>query len=195
MDKDIAQKLFNELSKHEGIIKPEENIFLRMLENFEIKKSSKFYEDLPLKEQTLNELSQERYSILSLRRIMRNINAEKNSIKGLKKYWTRICSALKIYSSTDLTRKLRGEGYLINLMEESGKNGNLFSLLGKIEECDWSNQSGKLYRRISPVLIIPGFINNIRTKTWEDKNSVYEKEILMFKRRISKKEYLFQGAN
>ena len=192
MDKDIAQNLFNELSKHEGIIKPEESIFLNMLDNFEIKDSSRFYEDFPNIEQVLNNNS-EAYSSLSLRRIIRNKNAVNYQLKGLKKIGAEICDKLNIYSSTILLRKLREDESIIGLMEESSKKGNPFSLLGKFENYDYGNPKEILYISRTPILIIPEITNHSIIKEWEDNKTKYSKQEYFWEKKISKKEYLNQG--
>lgn len=191
MNPRIAERLFEQLQRHSRIINPEKETFLKLLTETEVSESSMFYEELPTTEQILNEPSGERYFTLSLRRIIRNMNARESKLTGIKKIGSKIGQGLYLYSSTDLTRKLREDKYLMKLMEESWERSrNPFSLLGKLEEFNWNNPQGALYRKTTPILVIPEFVNNIKATEWEQDNAVYEKEVFFFKRRIKKQDYL-----
>ncbi|MFH1073074.1 MAG: hypothetical protein V1743_06620, partial [Nanoarchaeota archaeon] len=133
MDKRVAQFLCDELSRHPKIIKPDTALFLDLLIAADIPESKRFYEILPEHAQLVQETDQ--YFYLSLRRILRNKNARNYHLHGWKKAYETGASALRMYSSDALTRNLRTDEDIVELMATCEQP---FSLLGKFETYDYA---------------------------------------------------------
>lgn len=188
MDPAVAEALFGAFEKHLGILLPDRNAFLELLVETDVPDSSKFSEELPDKPQIITE--SDIYHCISLRRVLRNRNARNYKLSGAKKAWEAVAAGLGIYSSDVLTRKIRGEPGVVELMHVSDSP---FSLLGKFETYDHANPENTLFKKTRPILIIPDLPNAQAIKNWEEANTTYEKEVgLMFRRfkYIGKAEYL-----
>lgn len=187
MDKQIAENLIRELSGHPGIISPDKNLFLGMLVQAEVPESPNFYETLQDKQQLVEE--GERYHYLSLQRILRNENARDHYLPKWKKAYESIASILGVYSSDGLTRDLRANKTLIEMIAECEKP---FSLLGKFQTYDHDNLDRTLFVITRPVLVIPGAKDTNPIYNWEHANTVYQEEVgLIFRhlKRIKAQEY------
>ena len=191
MDKKIAENLINELERHSGIIRPNRDLFFNVLSSADVPESSRFYEVLPSNKQLLEESS--RYHYLSLRRVLRNKNAKDYQLSKLKSVYEIITSELRMFSSDALSRKVRTNKDLINMM---GECEHPFSLLGKFQTWDYDNSEGKLYSITKPILVIPEVEDMKLIYDWENENTTYKKEIggffLRYQKRIKPQEYFFQ---
>ena len=188
MDPAVAEILFGAFEKRAGIQAPDKNAFLEMLVEAQVPDSSRFSEELPDKPQIITEA--DLYHCISLRRLLRNRNAKDYKLSGVKKAWETVAAGLGIYSSDVLTRKIRADPELVELMSISDSE---FSLLGKIETFDYANPKEILYKKTRPILVIPDLPKAAAVMQWEEANTTYEKEVgLMFRRfkTIGKTEYL-----
>jgi len=172
------------LKKHPGIITPDRDIFLDVLLRTDVPRSSKFYKKLPDNKQELKEA--DRVYFLSLRRVLRNRNVESGyKVNGWRKLVDAYASRRCIYSSDILTRRLRQDSEIVDLMEACEQD---FSLLGKFEVYDSSNLE-KLTVQTTPILVIPGSETAEKVLDWENANTTYQKgkESL---RKVSLAEYM-----
>ncbi|MEK6898190.1 MAG: hypothetical protein AABX28_02415 [Nanoarchaeota archaeon] len=201
MEEKYASVLIDELSKH-SVIKPiNRDLFTGILIKTEMPESSRFYEELPLNSQLLNERT--RYYEFSLRRVLRNKNAGRDETWALKDLWNGFLLG-NTYSSTALARDIRKNPRLVEIMLKSSCP---YSLLGKLEtsdcvetsDCDNPKEIPKrtLFRKTKPVLIIPDAdnIDLIEMANWGEIHAVYEEEVGIFFRdfkRINPSEYLLQ---
>jgi len=187
MDKEIAEILIDELGRHSEMIVPDRELFLEILLKTNVPESSKFYEILHDKQQLLEETN--RYHYFSLRRILRNRNARDYQLSKWKQTYEAVASALGIYSSDVLSRKLRSDKDLVGIMEESK---HPFSLLAKLQTYDFDNPDETLFIITRPVLIIPDARDTKKILDWEKTNTTYEKEVgILFRhpKRIKVVEY------
>ena len=205
MDESLAEHLVAELKRQHPLMQPNESLFLNMLVSAEVPDSRRFYEDLPDTQQLIQE--SDCYHFLSLRRVLRNRNAEdyirsvlrnRNAedyrLSRWKRAYETIASALGFYSSDSLSRNLRADQAMVALMAECKEP---FSLLGKLQTYDYSNADQVLFVITRPLLVIPGV--NVRTflDLWETENTTYEREVKLMgfavgQRRTSKAAYLSQ---
>ncbi len=192
MDRDVAEHLLSEFEKQFTMARVDENKFLNALLNTPVPESSRFYEEIPLNEQQIEESLQ--YHYLSLKRVLRNRNAEGYRITPLKQLWEKFTKSRGIYSSDVLSRDLRANKILAEMMYE---NKNPFSLLGKFESNDTSGEDMRVITR--PVLIIPDVEKDGTEwkiiKEWEEANKIYEEErgfLFKSRRRINPQEYSFK---
>ena len=128
MDKNIAEGLVNELGRHSGIVTPERELFLDVLVSTDVPESSRFYEVVPDNQQLVQETG--RYHYLSLRRVLRNGNARDYQLSQWKKAYEAVASVFGAYSSDVLSRNLRANRDLVEMMAECRET---FSLLGKFQ--------------------------------------------------------------
>lgn len=186
MDTKIAERLVGELGRHGGIIIPDNELFLPILVSADVPESSRFYETLPCRRQLAQETGCCHY--LSLRKILRNRNARKYQLSQLKKAYEAVASAIGAYSSDALTRNLRADAALLEMMEGCEEP---FSLLGKFQTYDYDNPDGTLFVVTRPVLVIPGAKNTMPIQSWEEANTTYEKEVGIFRhnKRVRPQEY------
>ncbi|MEK6800765.1 MAG: hypothetical protein AABY05_02430 [Nanoarchaeota archaeon] len=188
MDEEIAKKLLDELGKHRSIVRPNNQLFLDILLSTDVSESSRFHEALPDRQQRVEENGF--YYSLSLRRILRNKNAQNYQPLLWKKAGGSIASALGFYSSDALSRNLRANKDLVKMMMECQEP---FSLLGKFQTYDDENPEGILFAATRPILIIPDSKDMQQIYDWEEKNTTYEKEVgflLRHSKRIGREEYL-----
>src|SRR3989344_8537022 len=115
------------LSHHSGIISPDRRIFTEALLGVNVPRSRRFYEDLPEREQVVEESNC--YHRLSLRRILRKENAVDYRLNPVTQAWEAVLSFVGAYSSDSLTRSIRADPELIEMMR---KSTHPFSLLGKL---------------------------------------------------------------
>lgn len=177
MDKNIAENLIIELSKHPRIIPLDKDFFIDILTSIDIPESSRFYEPLPDKEQTLRDVD-DLYS-LSLRRLLRNNNAQNYKMSQWKKIYESIISSFGAYSSDVLTRNLRADKSLIEIMSECDQP---FSILGKFKTYNLTTTETS----IKPILIIPGAVGSLPLSKWEEENTIRYREGLYSRGRIHK---------
>ena len=186
MERSLAESLIDELTKHLGIINPDKDLFLNILTSAEVPESSKFYEVLPNKQQLVEE--RKRYHYLSLRKVLRNRNAKENQLSLWKSKYESIASAFGICSSDVLSRNLRVNKDLIEMMDECKEP---FSLLGEFQTYNFDNHDETLFIITRPVLVIPS-VENRKPYNWENANTKYEKEVgVIFRHseRIKPQEY------
>ncbi|MBW2982399.1 hypothetical protein KY343_05955 [Candidatus Woesearchaeota archaeon] len=165
-----AETLVEALGKHPGIITPDKDLFIDLLMQIDVPESSRFYERIPGNKQELTE-SDCSYS-LSLRRVLRNRNSERNYSPGIvKRALDALASWRGIYSSDVLTRRLRQDNEIVDLMQACLED---FSLLAKFETYDYSDPN-KLTVTTRPVLVIPGAENDEQVMEWEEANTLYQK--------------------
>lgn len=187
MDKNIAEALVEELGIHGGLVILDRGLFLNELVSTEVPKSSRFHEVLPGERQLVEETG--RYHYLSLKRVLRNENARHYQLPQWKKAYEAIASAFGVYSSDALSRNLRSDGTLIEMLARCEEP---FSLLGKFQSYDFDNPDETLFVVTRPVLVIPGVKNMDPIYNWEKANTTYEKEVGLFfrhQRRIRPQEY------
>jgi len=191
MKEKLAKSLIDELEMHPGIIPPNKNLFMQLLNSIEIKESSQFDKKLPNNKQDLDEPMKEEYHHLFLRRILRNANAGELNLSPIKKIYEKIITEITSYSSDRLRRNIRTNSALVKMMV---KNSHPFSLLGKFQTYSRNNPEKILYRKTQPILIIPKITKEDREKIclWESEHTTYEKEkgILHGLKAISRQEYL-----
>lgn len=175
MEEKYAVQLVGELAKHPAIYKPieiDEGRLLKILESENIpENSSRFHEDLSseFKQLYYEYGCDERYFSISVRRILRNRNVRNYRLSLPKKMWESLVSEFGIYDSDGLTRKIRGNQNLVNLI---GECKIPFSLLGKFETYDLTSGTEKTKKR--PLLIIPGISEDERkiVEAFEERNII-----------------------
>ena len=184
MDRQLAEQLVQGLQTHSHIDLSDPGMFIDLLVASDIPGFSRFYQWLPENSQSMDESSVE-YTI-SLRRVLRNITAKDYQLSLFKRGVETVASAIGIYSSDVLSRRLRSNPDLVELMTNEEMP---FSLLGKLQRTDSASVDGTIYRATSPILVIHGALDNQAVKEWEQANTVYEggKRTL---HRISMREYL-----
>ena len=189
MDLKTASVLVDGLCRHPEIIRPDSEFFTEILLGVSVPESRKrFYEDLPGRQQECQETG--RYHCLSLRKVLRNGNARNYQLNPLTKAWENVLSSVGAYSSDSLTRSLRANPDLVDMMAECGQS---LSLLGKMRTYDYGNPEETLFVISRPILIIP-CAEHTTALDWERSNTLYEEEIgigpLRHTRRISPERYL-----
>jgi len=189
MDRKIAETLVDELGRHGSLVTPDRDLFLNELVSVDVPYSSKFYEVTPGKQQLVEETG--RYHYLSIRRVLRNRNAKDYQLSQWKKAYEAIASAFGAYSSDALSRNLRADGTLVEMMARCDEP---FSLLGKFQSYDFDNPDETLFVVTRPVLVIPGVKDMKPIHDWEEANTTYEKEVRMMgllptQKRIKPQEY------
>jgi len=100
-----------------------------------------------------------------------------------KKTYEAIAFTLGEDSSDALSRNLRSEGKLVEMMTKCEEP---FSLLGKFQSYDFDNPNETLFVVTRPVLVIPGAKNMKPIHDWEKANTTYEKEVGLFFRHSKK---------
>jgi len=174
MDRKVAETLVSELGRQVRIVTPNKELFLDVLVSADVPESSRFYEFLPDKRQSVQETG--RYHSLSLRRVLRNRNARDYQLSRWK-------------ISDTLVRNLGSDGKLVEMMSRCEEP---FSLLGKFQSYNFDNPDEKLFVVTRPVLVIPGAKNMKPIHDWEEANLIYEKEVGFFSKylkRIKPQEY------
>ncbi len=172
MDRQFAERLVRELAKHGAIVVPNNKLFLDELISTDIPESSRFYEALPNKPYRVEEDGRMHY--LSLRRVLRNRNAMDYKLSELKKAYESIGALVGAYSSDALTRNLRANLALLEMMSNCEEP---FSLLGKFKTYDFENSKQSVFVVSRPVLIIPGAKDAEPILSWEEANTSYKKEV------------------
>jgi hypothetical protein len=128
---------------------------------------------LPNVVQTIDYLGNELYHEVSLRRIYRNVNAQKNRMPFLDWAVMRGISALGFYSSGALVRDLRRSREIVDMMNASNAP---FSVLGKKRTVDYSSPSGDVYIKTRPLIFIPEAKDMDAIMRWEARHTEYERE-------------------
>lgn len=172
MEKDIAEILVEELSKHERAFPVDKKFFMGTLTKADVPDSSRFYEELPYEAQSVDD--QEIMHSLSLRRVLRNRNAEDYQLSPFKRAFEAVTSAFNIYSSDVLSRSMRSDKDIVRLMSECSQP---YSLLAKFRSYDYSDHENPKIE-VSPVLIIPG-ADRTAIDRWEDSNTQYLREAVL----------------
>ena len=170
MDKIIAGKLVNELKNQFRFFTLDEKLFSNLLTSVNVPESSRFYEVLPDNQQTIQASDSDHH--FSLRRVLRNKNANDYQLFGLKRIYGAITSAFGAYSSDVLTRYLRLNKDVTEMMTNCNEP---FSLLGKLETFDSSNPEA-VSITTRPILVIPNVKERTIVDNWEKENMTYFKE-------------------
>ncbi len=188
MDENVAQVLIDRLSHHQGMMPIDMKKFMSALVTTDVPDSSRFYEELP-NDRELCDRSEEdrRYNYFSLRRILRNRTAQNYKLSASKRAFEASLAALGAYSSDSLSRSIRADTQLVELMTNCLYP---FSLLGKLESFDYGNRDERLFRVTRPILIIPGLQNDTPVYNWENANAQYHKASLLGFVRTRRKAYL-----
>jgi len=189
MNKKFAETLMKDLGRHGNIVTPDNELFLNELVSVDVPESSKFYETLPGKKQLVEEVGC--YHSFSLRRVLRNRNAKNYRSSQWKETYGAIASIFSFYSSDTLSRNLRANEKLIEMM---ARCNDPFSLLGKFQSYDFDNPEKTLFIITRPVLVIPGTKDIKLIHDWEEANTTYEKEsrsmgFLPTQKRVRPQEY------
>jgi len=185
MDEKTAKNLVDEMARHPEVIKPDKDLFVKVLSSINVPGSSKFYENLPDDLLNNSQLIQkiDRYHYLSLKRILRNYNAREHQLSTSGKILESIGSVFRVCDSDALDRNLRTNKDLIKMMAE---NKQLYSLLGEFQTYDFDNPDDKFFRITRPILVIPGVEDMSEILKWEQANSTFEKEIGNIVKRFKK---------
>jgi len=171
MERKLAENLVLELARRRDIVVPNRRFFTDILADTEVSESSRFYEALPNNQRTIQESG--RYHCLSLRRVLRNRNAKSHQLSQVERGYEALVSGLGIYSSDVLSRSLRADEDLVEMMSECEEQ---FSLLGKFQTYDYENPD-KVTVLTKPVLIIPGFVGVEEIHKWERDNTRYGRDV------------------
>ena len=175
MDEEIAKLLFKGLEAHADLFEFDGKQFLNELVLLKIHESLKFSKVLSGKKQSLFGI--EGYYEFSLRKVLRNKNAKDYQLSEWEKVYESIVNSLGAYSSGVLSKNLRSNETLVDLMAQCKEP---YSLLGKLQFSDMDYFEDILFRITSPVLIIPGVKDDIFIYNWEKANTIYEKKIGSF---------------
>jgi hypothetical protein len=189
MEIKTAETLVDELERHENLITIDKGLFLNELVSVDVPQSSRFYEVTPGKRQLVEGTGS--YHNLSLRRVLRNENARNYQLSQWKKAYETVLSAFGAYSSDALSRNLRADRTLVDMMANCKEP---FSLLGKLESYDFDNPDDCLFIVTRPVLVVPGAKDRNPIYEWEEANTTYEKEVRLMglfpiQRKISPQKY------
>ncbi len=185
MEKELVKILVDGVARHSGIIAPDRELFTRSLTSIDIPESSQFSVTIPDTAHVVDDDG--RRHVLSLRRILRNKNASHYYLSPWKKQLEAVASACGFWSSDILTRQLRADKDLVQMMEECKCP---YSLLAKFVTYDYSNPDETLFTITKPILVILGAKDTRKISAWEDKNTRYEKEFaLLFTKQIQSEEY------
>jgi hypothetical protein len=188
MDEKMAMLLLGKLEerlKCFGIIEltgslPKKKEFLNLLTAATITPSSlKFYDELPElpeNDQCLVQQNSSNYSYISLRRVLNNARAESYQLSRWKQVWEAFIFRWGIYSSDVLTRKLRVNKYLTQVLINSK---HPFSLLCKLKTFEVNHPDERLYVTERPILVIPDLLSDhtIKILSWEIRHTIYKKEV------------------
>lgn len=170
MELKTAETLVESLGKRSGILVPDKGYFIDVLLKSDVSPSSKFYKKLPDNIQEAKE--SDCYYSLSLDMVLRNRNAERDyKIGFFKRAIDAFASRKGIYSSDILTRRLRRENDIVDLMAACEQD---FSLLARFEAHDYSNPN-KITFTTRPILVVPGSENHEKVFGWEQQNTLYQK--------------------
>jgi len=195
MELKYAKDLIETLEKHPFISRFDDQnrkFFLDSLITTPIPESTRFYVELPNnpEEAKLVSKTDDDYSHLSLRRVLRNGKAPGYEMSWLKAFWSDLLTQQGLFGSNALTRKLRESDEIVKMMCASR---NPYSLLAKYETHSNTNDTNKpLVIKIRPLVIISGATDFGPILDWEQANMIYEKEeglIWPLPKRISAEEY------
>lgn len=186
MEREVAEVLIDGLENHPEIIPPDRSLFMNTLTSTKVPASSRFYVELPDTQQIVQDA--ERHHYLSLRRVLRNRNAEKRQQSLLKQTYEVLAALVGVYSSDILARRLREDKGLVDMMARSR---HPFSLLGKFQTYDLVSPA-VLFIVTRPVLVIPDAEDVSKILAWERANTTYEKEsgfLFRHTKRVQAQEY------
>lgn len=191
MEQILAEKLVDELNKHPQIIEPNKKKFTDLLVSVDIPESKRFYEDLPENSQLSTGTSLDSYHYLSLNKVLRNKNAKDYFLSKFRQKYESWASIYGISSSNILT-KLRMN---TDLMVMIATCEHPFSLLGELETHDSEDTLDRhLFVIKRPILVVPKTKNMEKILEWENKNTIYHKEVgftpFRHLKRISRAKYL-----
>ncbi|HLD42356.1 MAG TPA: hypothetical protein VJB08_00020 [Candidatus Nanoarchaeia archaeon] len=187
MEKQVAEKLFNELGRHPGIMAPQPDLFLDVLVSAEVPESE-FYQSLPHRQQLLEEPLC--YHYLSLSGVFQNRNAQDHYVSPWKRRYEAVASAIGLMPSDSLIRSLRADWGLIESMERCE---DPFSLLAQFQTYDYDNPEETLFILTRPILVIPDAADAKSIYEWEEAHTLPLKEVgavFRHQKRITMQDYL-----
>ncbi|MBI4162476.1 MAG: hypothetical protein HY513_02240 [Candidatus Aenigmarchaeota archaeon] len=191
MDEYVADALLDKLSGHQGLMPLDRAKFQHLLIAANVPDSSRFYDDLSGHSQAFPAIQQieddRRYGRFSLRRILRNRNVRDYRLSTPKRALETVLAAFGTYSSDSLSRSIRANKHVVELMAICPYP---FSLLGKLETFDYGNTDERLFRVIRPILVIPGTQDDAPVYRWEDVSTKYHEAGWLGFSRTTKRAYL-----
>ena len=156
--------------------------FFDLLNSIKIKPSRRFYKKIENNVYPLGTSDSNRNSVFSIDLILRNQVAEEYKKWGykaniLKRRRVRRVASRGIYDHVVLSRKLRADQKILEMMANATIHGALYSVLGRVETFDESTT--KFERR--PLIVIPMADRNVprpeadisRLVEWETANTQY----------------------
>ncbi len=173
MKKDMAESLVSELEKHPALrstVRENRQYFIDILVSTEVPESTRFYEKVKPNILEVPGLDNDQIHYISLRRVLRNQQAKEYQLPWLKSQIESLASFLGIYDSDVLTRNIRANKELVDMMSASS---NDFSLLGKLETLEIVPE--RVYK--SPILVIPDSPDFSKIYLWEHANSLPKERI------------------
>ena len=192
MEPNHALNLIEAFEKHpviSGLGEQDKKFFLERLIVTPIPESSRFYTELSNmpEEARLVRKTDDDYSHLSIRRVLRNGKAQGYDISCMKALWNDFLTEQGVFGSNVLTRKLRENDKIVKMMSASR---NPHSLLAKyVTHSNTSNTDRPLVSSIRPIVVIPGANDVNEIIQWELANTIYRKEQGLLSIPIRREEY------
>lgn len=179
MERENAERLIEELIKRPGLREFNADKFANLLISLEMPESSRFHEEISDEKQYFFEYGKSH--CLYLRRLLRNGNASGYKLSKPKEIFERLASKFGVYDSDALTRKLRRNQDIVNLMVQSAEHGNPFSMLARFDTAEYEIP-GKESETKRPVLVILGLTDAEKTPIyeWESENTICEEQTRVF---------------
>lgn len=169
MEEDLAEVLVNEMSRK---IKNIDKLkCLEILIPIPVSGQDKTSIKLPYENAMLYNEGQ--FYFFSLRRVIRNKDVSNKHMTELQKTWSLLISQLRVYSSDALIRDMEQDDNISHIISACNCP---YSMLGKMETQRRKRQGR--YLKTRPVLIIPEYSQHYSVINWEDRNTIYEKEVL-----------------
>lgn len=184
MEQNIVQTLMNSIREHKtitpGLLQDEHLAKLEQALMYTVvPESRRFYEELKSPEIVRPDTANSLTYTFSLRRVLRNGQAELYAPSLPKRLWGVLTSKVGIYDSNTLTRSLRSDEDIVRMMRESGETHSLLGRLDILNEI-----SGSVQWR--PLLMIPHAQEITKVLSWEEANTQHFDE---FYRKITKAQF------
>ncbi|MBS3096111.1 hypothetical protein J4480_01580 [Candidatus Woesearchaeota archaeon] len=169
MERNIAELLVKELEHHPPLtpnnLSAHRRYLIDLLASTDAKPSTRFYEEIKPNGIQIRGNDENQVHVLSIGRILINPQAKDYELSSIKSLYEAMVSVFGIYDSDSLTRRLRMDKGIVEIMNSSPHE---FSLLGKLES--YEDFSRKVMSM--PILMIPGVQNLPQIKSWEYQNSI-----------------------
>ena len=194
MERLHAEHLIARLQDRVPIQIPHPDTLVDLLVHTDIPDSSRFCRVIPENWQTVTETNDQKcyykYYQISIRRVLRNKNAELYSPSWVREFQEGLMDIFGIRSSDHITRKLREDASLVKSMRLAP---HPYSLLAVMATYDFDNPDNQLFKVVRPVLVIPEFSSDL-VESWEIAHTNYflEKGLLRRLVAIPKEQYLGQ---